>query len=197
MGDIKSAREIAMEKINAIGEPTEQERLEWKYLPEGEKLAARYLRGEAQLAAELAKFDKKAGPYIVKGVYNILIKNVNLPASEAAQKTNKIAMEGIKAVKTDKNRVAAILKQMEQIFTHYSSQGEQQRTQAYEQLKEDFSAKVAQALQQQMGAKAANMRIDIEKQPQFLEEWRKIKIQLEGQYIQVLGELKAQLEQLN
>ncbi len=43
MGDIKSAREIAMEKIDKLGEPTEQERMEWKYLPEGEKLAARYL----------------------------------------------------------------------------------------------------------------------------------------------------------
>jgi hypothetical protein len=197
MGDIKSAREIAMEKINAMGEPTETERLEWKYLPEGEKLAARYLKGDIQLQPELVKFDKKAAPYIMKGVYSILIKNVNLPASENAQKVNKIAMDGIKAVKTDKARCEAILKQMQQIFTHYSGVGEQQRTQAYEQLKEDFQVKVQQALQQQMGAKAANMRIDIEKQPQFMEEWRKVKAQLEGQYIQVLGDLKAQLEKIN
>jgi hypothetical protein len=196
MGDIKSAREIAMEKINAMGEPTETERLEWKYLPEGEKLAARYLKGEVQLQPELAKLDKKALPYVSKGVYTILIKNINLPANENAQKINKIAMEGIKAVKTDKARTEAILKQMTQIFTHYTGAGEQQRTQAYEQLKEDFSAKVQQALQQQMGSKAAGMRIDIEKQPQFQDEWRKIKVQLEAQYVQVLGELKAQLEAL-
>jgi hypothetical protein len=197
MGDIKSAREIAMEKIDAIGEPTEMERLEWKFLPEGEKLAARYLKGDAQLQPELAKFDKKAAPFIMKGVYSILIKNVNLPANEIAQKTNKIAMDGIKAVKTDKSRTDAILKQMLQIFTHYTGVGEQQRTQAYQQLKEDFQVKVQQALQQQMGAKAANMRIDIEKQPQFQEEWRKIKLQLESQYIQVLTELKAQLGLIN
>ena len=49
MGDIKSAREIAMEKIDKLGEPTEEERLEWKYLPEGEKLAARYLKNEVQV----------------------------------------------------------------------------------------------------------------------------------------------------
>jgi hypothetical protein len=197
MGDIKSAREIAMEKINAMGEPTEAERLEWKYLPEGEKLAARYLRGDVQLQPELAKFDKKAAPYIMKGVYSILIKNVTLPANENAQKINKVALDGIKSVKTDKARTEAILKQMQQIFTHYSGVGEQQRTQAYEQLKEDFSVKVQQALQQQMGSKAAGMRIDIEKQPQFLEEWRKLKVQLEGQYVQVLGELKTQLEAIN
>jgi hypothetical protein len=112
-------------------------------------------------------------------------------------KVNKIAMDGIKAVKTDKARTEAILKQMTQIFTHYSGAGEQQRNQAYEQLKDDFQVKVQQALQQQMGSKAANMRIDIEKQPQFLEEWRKVKTQLDSQYIQVLGELKAQLELIN
>jgi hypothetical protein len=197
MGDIKSAREIAMEKIDAMGEPTEEERLEWKYLPEGEKLAGRYIKGEAQLAAELAKFDKKALAYITRGIYNILIKNVTLPTTEAAQKANKLSLDGIKAVKADKAHTDAILKQMQQIFTHYSSVGEQQRNQAYESLKQDFNAKVEQALQQQMGSKAAGMRIDIEKQPQFQEEWRKLKTQLDAQYIQVLNELKNQLGQIN
>ena len=35
MGDIKSAFELAMEKIEKIGEVTEEERLRWKYVPEG------------------------------------------------------------------------------------------------------------------------------------------------------------------
>lgn len=192
MGDIKSAREIAMEKIDKLGEPTEQERLEWKYLPEGEKLAARYLKQEASLATELAKFDKQAAPYITKGVTNVLIKNINLPANEAAQKINKLAMDGIKIVKTDKAKTEAILNQMRGIFTHYSGPGEQQRQQAYNTVKNDFQAKVEQALRQQ-GGNMANMRIDIERQPQFQEEWRKVKVQLDSQYIQILDELKQQL----
>ncbi len=52
MGDIKSAREIAMEKIDKIGEPSEEERLEWKYIPEGEKLAARYPYGTLESGAK-------------------------------------------------------------------------------------------------------------------------------------------------
>jgi hypothetical protein len=193
MGDIKSAREIAMEKIDALGEPTDAERLEWKYLPEGEKLAARYLKGDAKLQEELAKSDKTAAPTIARGVCEVLIKNINLPKDEAAQKVSKIAMDGLKIVKTDKSRLEGILNQIRQIFTHYNTQGEQQRKQAYEVLKDDFQAKVQQALQQQMGSNAANMRIDIEKQPQFQEEWRKVKNQLDGQYIKVLTELKQQL----
>jgi hypothetical protein len=197
MGDIKSAREIAMEKIAKIGEPTEQERMEWKYLPEGEKLAARYLRQDVQLGPEIARFDKPGQPYVIRGVTDVLLKNITLPANEAAQKTNKLAMEGIKSIKTDKARVEAVLGQMRNIFTHYMGQGEQQRKQSYAALKQDFGAKVEQALRQQMGAQAANMRIDIEKQPQFLEEWRRIKVQLDSQYVQVLDELKQALAALN
>lgn len=196
MGDIKSAREIAMEKINKIGEPTELERLEWKYLPEGEKLAARYLKQDAQLQPELAKYDKKAAPFVTRGVVSILGKNINLPKDEGAQRTNKIAMEGIKALKTDKSRVDAVLNQMKQIFSHYTGQGEQQRQQAYNALKSDFQTKVEQALRQQMGGNTAGVRIDVEKQPQFQEEWRKIKIQLDSQYNQVLNELKQQLDEI-
>jgi hypothetical protein len=196
MGDIKSAREIAMEKINKIGEPTEEERFEWKYLPEGEKLAARFLKQDAQLLPELGKLDKKAAQYVSRGASAILIKNINLPKDEAALRTNKLAMDGLKTLKTDKVKVEAVLNQIRQIFNHYTQQGEQQRKQAYNALKNDFQAKVEQALRQQ-GGNLSGVRIDIEKQPQFQEEWRKIKTQLDGQYIQVLGDLKQQLESLS
>ena len=197
MGEIKSFREIAMEKIEKLGEPTEEELLEWKYLPEGEKLAARYLKNDAVLTTELSKYDKKAVKYVAKGANDILIKNINVPNNELDQKTNSRAMEGIKALKTDKNHTEAVLNQMRQIFKHYAEQGEQQRKQAYESLKAEFQAKVEQALRQQMGGAVSGMRIDIEKQPQFQEEWRKLKIQLDSQYIRVLNELKQQLEIIN
>ncbi len=193
MGDIKSAREIAMEKIDKIGEPTEEERFTWKYLPEGEKLAARYLKQGADLQAELGKFDKKAARYVISGIFDILIKNITIPKDENAKKLNKQAMDGIKIIKTDKTRTESVLNQIRHVFNHYSEQGDKQVKQAYAALKQDFQAKVEQALKQQ-GANMAGIRIDIEKQPQFQEEWRKVKIQLEGQYEQVLTEYKKDLE---
>jgi hypothetical protein len=196
MGDIKSAREIAMEKINKIGEPTEEERLEWKYLPEGEKLAARYLKQDMDLQAELSKFEKKVHPYVIEGVSGVLVKNIVLPENDMAKKTAKRAMDGIKAIKTEKARVEAVLNQIRHVFTHYEQQGSQQRQQAYESLKADFQAKVEQALKQQMGRDVSGMRIDIEKQPQFQEEWRKLKSQLDAQYLQLLGEYTLDLEAL-
>ena len=192
MGDIKSAREIAMEKVEKLGEVTEEERLRWKYVPEGEKLAARYLKQSLNLATELGKYDKKVVSYIKEGAGEILIRNINLPQNDSIRKNNKKAMEGLKALKKDKIGVENVFSRIRNIFTHYTEQGEQQRKQAYEQLKAEFTAKVQQAMQQQLGT-TAGLKIDIERQPQFQEEWRKLLVQLDSQYINLLNEYKQEL----
>ena len=71
-------------------------------------------------------------------------------------------------------------------------QGEQQRNQAYEQLKTEFEAKLQQAVQQQLGS-LVGIKIDVEKQLQFQEEWHKLKTQLDSQYLKLLDEYKQEL----
>jgi hypothetical protein len=189
---IKSAREIAMEKVAKLGEVTEEERLRWKYVPEGEKLAARYLKQNTKLATEIANYDEKVVSYIKEGASEILIRNINLPQSESIRKNNKKAMDGLKVLKKDKIGVENIFSRIRNIFTHYTEQGEQQRRQAYEQLKAEFTAKVQQAMQQQLGT-TVGLNIDIERQPQFQEEWRKLLARLDSQYIKLLNEYKQEL----
>jgi hypothetical protein len=164
MGDIKSAREIAMEKVEKLGTATNEERLKWKYAPEGEKLAARYLKQDCNLTIELSKYEAKEKEY----------------------------MEGLKSIKSDRVGVENVYSKIRQIFDHYVEQGEQQRKQAYESLKIEFEAKIQQALQQQAGS-LGGVKIDVEKQPQFQEEWRKIQAQLDSQYIRLLDEYKQEL----
>ena len=77
-------------------------------------------------------------------------------------------------------------------FNHYMEQGEQQRKQAYERFKIEFEAKVRQAIQQQLGS-LVGVKIDVEKQPQFQEEWRKMQTQLDSQYLTLLDEYKQEL----
>jgi len=192
MADIKSAREIALEKIEKIGEATPEERLRWKHVPEGEKLAAKYLKQNLNLSAELSNYEESVVGYIKEGVTDILLRNINLPGNDIAKKNNKKAMEGIKDLKKDKVGVENIYSKMRNIFNHYAEQGEQQRRQAYQQLKTEFEAKVQQALQQQMGS-AAGFKIDVERQPQFQEEWHQLLAQLDGQYIVLLNEYKQEL----
>jgi hypothetical protein len=192
MGDIKSAREIAKEKVEKLGEATDEERLRWKYVPEGEKLAARYLKQNLNLVAELGNYEEKVARYIKEGASEILIRNINLPKNGLARKNNKRAMEGLKTLKKDKVGVENIYSKMRSIFNHYIEQGEQQRKQAYEQLKVEFEVKFRQAVQQQLGT-AMGIKIDVERQPQFQEEWRKLLTQLDSQYLMLLNEYKEKL----
>jgi len=192
MADIKSALEIAMEKVEKLDKATDEERLKWKYVPEGEKLAARYLKQNLNLVAELSHYEKKVLRYIKEGACEILIRNINLPKSELVKRTNKKVMEGLKTLKSDKVGAENIYSKLRSIFKHYAEQGEQQRKQAYGGLKAEFEAKVKQAMQQQLGS-FIGVNIDVERQPQFQEEWRRLQIQLDSQYITLLNEYKREL----
>jgi hypothetical protein len=196
MGDIKSALEIALEKAEKLGKATDEERLRWKYVPEGEKLAARYIKQDCNLVVELSQYEDNIKKCIIEGVADILIRNINLPNSHLAKRNNRKAMDGLKTVKSDKASVENVYSKMRRIFNHYVGQGEQQRKQAYESLKAEFEAKIKQALLQQLGS-FVGIKIDVERQPQFQEEWRKIKTQLDSQYVKLLDEYKQELSAIS
>jgi hypothetical protein len=195
MGEIKSAAEIAREKIEKLGGATEEERLKWKYVPEGEKLAARYFKEDCNLVTELSKYEKEARKYVTSGTSDILIRNINLPKNDVSRKINKKAMEGLKAIKNDKIAVENVFSRMRRILDHYVQQGEQQKKQAYESLKVEFAAKVQQAVKQQLGVDT-RLNIDVEKQPQFQQEWLRVQAQLDSQYIKLLDEYKQELSNI-
>lgn len=192
MGDIKSAREIAMEKLESLGEATEEERYKWKFEPKGQELAARYLKEDCNLVAELSQYQESERKYVAAGASEVLVRNVELPRNEAIRRTNKKVMDGLKLVKNDKASVENAHSRIRQIFSHYTEQGEQQRRQAYEQLRSQFEAKVQQTIQQQLGT-AARMRVDVERQPQFQEEWRRLQLQLEEPYLEHLREYRQEI----
>ncbi len=190
--DIKSALEIAMEKVEKLGEATEEERLKWKYVPQGEQLAARYLKENCNLVAELSQYQENVRKYITEGAAEILIRNISLPKNDIAKKNNKRAMDGVKLLKSNKVSVENVYSRIRYLFNHYAEQGEQQRKEAYQSLKTELEAKIQQAVQQQLGP-LMGAKIDVEKQPQFQQEWHKLQTQLDSQYLSLLGEYKREL----
>ncbi len=195
MSDIKSAFEIAMEKINRMSEPTEEERLQWKYLPEGEKMAGRYLKEKVNLMAELNEYDEKARKWVAKGAAGIMARNIALPKTDFIRQTNKKMMDGLKLIKKDKVALENLFSKIRYLFNHYEEQGEQQKKQAFEALKEDYEEKIRAAIQQQMGTRMAT-KIDVEKQPQFQQEWKRLQNQLESQYTRHLNEYIRELTEM-
>ena len=192
MDDIKSAFEIAMEKVNKLGELTDEERLKWKYVPEGEKLAARYLGQDLNLAAELNRYDEDKRKHVSQGAEDILIRSINLPKDDLTKRNNKKAMDGLKNLKSDKVSVENVYSKIRRIFSHYMEQGEQQRRQAYQSLKTEFEDKMQQAIQQRLGP-TLGAKVDAETEPQFHDEWRRMQNQLDLQYLNLLDEYKQEL----
>jgi hypothetical protein len=191
--DIKSARDIALEKIAGLGKVTEEERLRWKYTPEGERLASKCLNEGIDLAVELGRYEKKARAYLAEGAESVLLASIGLPKNEAARGKNERAMDALKSFKSNKAAVAEVFDDIKRIFDHYTGQGEQKREQTYESLKAEFKARLQKVVEQQLGS-VAGMDINVEKLPQFQEEWRRTQAQLDAQYIGLLEEYKQELK---
>lgn len=192
MGEIRSAREIAMEKIERLGEASEEERLEWRYVPDGSKLAAMYMDEKGSLISALGKYEEKVKKYVLRGLNEVLVRNISLPENEVDKKKNKRAMEGLKAIKKDQIALENIYSKIRRIFEHYQNIGNEQKQQAYIELKNEFEHRVRQALQQQLGS-LGGLKVDVEKQPQFHSEWRRRQAQLDSEYFRLLNELKKEL----
>lgn len=192
MAEIKSAFEIAKEKAEKLGEATPDELLSWKYIPEGERLAVRCIKEDVNFSTELNQYkDENIRKYVIKGVEGVLIRNINLPKNDYIKKTNRRIMEALKVVKKDKVATENAFSKMRRIFSHYVGPGEEQRKQACEELKVDFATRMRQALQQQ--GLGLNVRINVEQQPEFQAEWRKLSNRLDEQYQKLLEEYKTEL----
>lgn len=191
MGEMKSAFERAMERAESLGAASEEDVKKWKYLPEGEKLAALYLRDEGDLLSELDRYDEEARRIVVEGAQEVMVRNLDLPRNEQAKKTNKKVMEAIKELKQDKVALENVYTKIRRIFGHYEQEGEQQRRQAREATKQEVEARMVQAMQQ-MG-QAPPGRMNVETQPQFQQEWRRVLAQLDSQYLNLLDEAKQEI----
>ena len=195
MGRIKSSAEIIQEKLAAIGDATEEERLQWKVAPEGEKIAARFLKEDVNLKDEIAKYDGKAQDIYISSIIDVLMRNITLPRNEVMRKTTQKAMDGIRLLKKDKVAVDKIYAKIKKIFDHYEQNAERQKKDAYESLKREFEQRFMEAIRQQTGISGnARIKIDVERQPQFQEEWQHLQSQLESQYVNLLEEYKKELE---
>jgi len=192
---IKSALEIAMEKVEKLDEATDEERLEWRYRPQGEELAVKYLNEDSDLLLDVSEYAENVKKYLIGGATGILVRNISLPKNDVAKKANHRSMDGLKLLKNDKVEVENIYSKIRYLFTHYEEQGKQQREEAYQSLKADLTAKIQQAMQQQMG-QLMSTKIDVEKQPQFQQEWRKLQTQLDSAYINHLNECKRELSDI-
>jgi hypothetical protein len=195
MGDdrVKTAYERAMEKISKLGDLSPEERLEMKYKPIGERIAAGYMRRDASLPAEMEKIVPEGRPYAIAAAQEILLSNIALPSNPVKEGIDEWVLKGIVELKSDTRGARVVIDQINQLFEHYKTQGDAQRKEAYERLKFQFQARLRQAMQAQGGEMPDVMSGDVEALPQFQDQWRQMQVQLDSQYDYWLQEYKDAL----
>lgn len=191
MGELKSAFDIAMEKAERLGKAPPEETKRRDLLPQGEELAARYLKGEGNLIAELSKYDEEARAYVARGAMEVLLRSIDLPRNDQAKRINRRAMEGLKSLKQDKGGVENAYTKLRHLFKHYEEEGAEQRSQAYHRLKNDFEQRLRQ---EAMKRGVREVDINVEGQPQFQQQWRMMLTQLDSQYRALLEQYKREIE---
>lgn len=193
MSKIKTAYEKAMERLSSLNlDSVNVASIE--YTPKGNAAAARFLEEkDFNLLAELQQYGEDVRGYVLKGIEETFLRNIQLPKDGLTQETNKRAMEGLLLIKKDKGALRQVFSELEYLFTYYT----QALDHTYDNLKESFSARLAptqKAIEQQLGAK---LKVNVERHPAFLEEWMRLQQQLDTQYEAVLNEQKEKIRRIN
>ena len=119
---IKSALEIAMEKISGLAELTPEEiarQKEREYMPIGEALCKRYLDGaiiDKHLAIELSKYPADQGRIVRRALVSCLCRSIQL---EDEPKANK-ALQGFLCFLASENRaLGGVAKDYQRILDEF------------------------------------------------------------------------------
>ncbi len=190
-GFMKSALERALERADKI-EISQDKLDELKYRAEGERLAAEFLKNSSfPLADELAKLGPEAGKHVLKAVESVFLQNLALPRKEIDNARNDNIFRGLSSIKTNKSGLRQVKDQLANLSNYYS----QAIKQNYEQLKSEVERAMSQAIQQKTGA-PPRTKLNVERAPEFQENWRQLSGRLDTEYGKALAQLKQQIAAL-
>jgi hypothetical protein len=189
LADIKSALELALEKAEQYGRASREEMELAQYQEQGRRLAVQFLKGEGDLEADLKGLPPQIQPAARMAIKEVFLRNLGLPRENAVDPRQDRAVEGLLRVADNPKAMATLQTELGQILQQYLHF----RSNALQQLKARFAASVGQ-MQQNMEAKYRQpMNVDVERIPQFQEEWLRFKGQLQQQFEPVLENLKEKM----
>ena len=193
MDSMKSAYDRAMERVESLGAPTVEEKLQLKYVPLGERLASAYLKGQQDLKVALEECEPEGRTYLCKGITGVLIQNIRLPRVEDDQQRNKKSIQGIGLIKKDKKTVDEITSHIEYVCNTFLQYRKQRLDQTYQEFKTQFEQRVQETVKKQGGI-PRNAQMNVEAMPEFQQEWNRVVSQLDTQYEDPLEEQKVLLK---
>lgn len=187
MAGIKSTLEMVLERAERMGKASNRELRDQEAAREGKQLAASFLAGRCQsLLDVLGQRDLDSQLVMMKGVIEVLLRNITLPRSGAANDSPR-AMQGLLELGGNHSDLVAVFAEVKRIIDRYS----EHKNQIRQQLESAFRQQLQQAEEQQGAGGAAMASIDPSRHPGFNEEWQRLQEQLNSQYGQALEQHKS------
>ena len=189
MAEIKSALELALEKAEQYGRASKEEMELARHQEQGRRLAVEFLQGGGDLVADLTSLPPQTQQAVRLAVKEVFLRNLGLPRENAVDPRQDRAMEGLLLAADNRKAMALLQTEMEQIlqqFLHF-------RSNALQQLKARFAAGMGQMQKTMEAQNRQPMNLDVERLPQFQEEWLRFKGQLQQQFDPVMANLKERM----
>jgi len=184
MAEIKSTLEKVLERAASMGHATQEEIAAEDRVKDGMRMGADYLRGiEVDFSSALEQ--TSISVLVKRGLVQAFLRNITLPRDDDQQRADR-AMQGLLALGKGSGDLLSIFKDMKGILDHY----QQHKKEIRRQVEEAFMQQMEQALAQQTGQAGLGMKVDPKLHPKFLEEWSRVKSDLDTQYNQALDQHK-------
>lgn len=189
---IKTAWEKALERAAGINISAE-DLTRMEEMDAGKALGARYIRDtNVDLEAELDKYQDSSRENVRKGLAETLLRAISLPTDETTLQHNLRAMQGLLMLTSNKGRLQSIFTELDTLFNYYA----QAYKQAYLTVRDKYERRAVQtqqALEMQTGVR---MRVNVERMPEFMDEWMRTLGNLNAQYEQLLAEKKECIKEI-
>ena len=189
MADIKSALELALEKAEQYGRASKEEMELAQYQEQGRRLAVQFLKGEGDLEADLKSCRPRPSPPPAWPLKRSSCATSACPGKMPRTPARTGPWKDCSWRPTTARPWRSSRRNWSRSCNNFSTSA----ANALQQLKARFAAGVGQ-MQQAMEAKYRQpMNMDVERLPQFQEEWLRFKGQLQQQFEPVMANLKERM----
>ncbi|MTI81848.1 MAG: hypothetical protein FH758_13410 [Firmicutes bacterium] len=192
-GKIKTAMEKALERSEQFREVSAAELKMMEYKPKGNTIAGNFLNNNTDITSELEQTPEDIRSFVLTGIEETLLQNITLPENERAGQISKKALAGLQQIKEDNETLNHIISELEYLFNYYQQAVEQAKSSVHAKLAHKFQA----AMQQMEAQYGSSMQVDLESQPEFQTELRKVTSDLNQRFESSLQQAKTKIKSLN
>ncbi len=181
---------MVMERAARMAEQAKDTNTDESVVREGMRLAAEYLKNpQGSLSDRITGIDQTKRPQVVKGIADILLRNIVLPRDEMLLETGQKALAAIGELLG--GTAGDICNELNQILAQYTQHKEQMK----QQLEDAIRGQLKQKLMEQGAEISDEISINPAMHPQYAEELAKMETNLNTQYMEALDERKELIRQ--